>query len=269
MVVAFAVVALAAVAYTKIVHEPFDKKVKSYKAKIGRFESQVTELKTRFPVLEEQRKKIQALEEEHGKLIDAIKEVEKKLPPKKEASQLVGEFTRLAREAKLLSIRQKTIVKDGYNKIFIEIKLAAPYPAAIAYISRLESISPFLRVEEADINESKGKTFEEGGAPVRVVISSILGEATLEQALRADDSARTPEVKRDILESTAKPVSVLNEKDFKLEGVTFTEHSPTAIINGEVFRVGSEVKGYTVKQILPGSVVMSDGGGDHLLTLNP
>jgi len=264
---AFLVTAVLVV-YLKAVHEPFSKTVHGYSAKVKKYESQLLDIRTKFPPVEEQRKKISALKNECEKLLEQITEVEKKLPPKKGTSQLIGEFTRLAKEARLLSIRQKSMVKDGYNKIFIEIKLAAPYPTAIAYISRLESISPFLRVEEVDINETKGKSFEEGGAPVRIVVSSILGEAPLEQALKADESLKTPEVKRDILASTAKPMASLNEKDFRLEGITFTEDTPTVIINGEVFRVDSEVKGYRVKKIMPGSVILTDGMEDQLLTLN-
>ena len=90
----------------------------------------------------------------------------------------------------------------------------------------------------------------------------------MEQALKADESLKTPEVKRDILASTAKPMASLNEKDFRLEGITFTEDTPTVIINGEVFRVDSEVKGYRVKKIMPGSVILTDGMEDQLLTLN-
>lgn len=262
------VLAAAALVYVKVVHEPFSRKADSYRSRLKKYEAQLIDLQTKFPPVEQQRRKIEALKSECEKLLQQIAEVEAKLPPKKETSQLIGEFTRLAKEARLLSIRQKTVIKDGYNKIFIEIKLAAAYPDAIAYIARLETISPFLRVEEVDINESKGKSFEEGGAPVRVVVSSILGEAPLEQAIRADDTAKTPDVKRDILTSSAKPMANLSEKDFRLEGITFTEESATAIINGEVFRVDSEIKGLRVKKIMPGSVVLTDGMEDHLLTLN-
>lgn len=268
LIVAAGVAVIAVVAYLKIVHEPFNRKVDSYQSKLKRYETQLAELSTTFPPVEQQRKKIEELKLECEKLLEEIAEVEKNLPPKKETSHLIGEFTRLAKQARLLSIRQKTMVKDGYNKIFIEIKLAAPYPVAIAYIARLESISPFLRVEEVDINETKGKAFADGGAPVRIVVSSILGEAPLGQALTADDQAKTPEVKRDILASSAKPLVSLSEKDFRLEGITFTEEMPTAIINGEVFRVDSEVKGYKIRKIMPGSVILTDGTEDHLLTLN-
>jgi Tfp pilus assembly protein PilO len=259
---------VAIIAYAKIVHEPFSRQVGSYRSKIKKYESQLLDLQTKFPPVEQQRKKIEVLKAQCEKLLAQIAEIEKKLPPKKQTSQLIGEFTRLAKEARLLSIRQKTMIKDGYNKIFIEVRLAAPYPVAIAYISRLESISPFLRVEEVDINESKGKTFEEGGAPVRVVISSILGDAPIEQAMKANEEEKTPDVKRDILASSARPMAELSEKDFRLEGITFTEDAATAIINGEVFRVNSEIKGYTVKKIMPGSVILTDGTEDHLLTLN-
>ena len=149
----------------------------------------------------------------------------------------------------------------------IEVNLSANYPDVIYYISRVESISPFLKVEEMDINEAKAKTSEEGGAPARLVVSSLLGDSAPDSFLKADEAEPAP-VKRDILISKTKPVEHLNDKDFKLEGITFNSNTPTAIINGDVFRVDQEIKGFKVKKILPDSVVLTDGFSDHVLQLH-
>ena len=61
----------------------------------------------------------------------------------------------------------------------------------------------------------------------------------------------------------------MQDSKFALEGITFNERNPSAIINGDVYVAGSELAGYKVKKILADSVVLSDGVEDHLLSLKP
>ena len=267
IILAGLVAALAFVAYMKIIREPFLKSVEAQKVRIKKYQFQITELRSKKPPLDEHRVKIVSLTRECERMTSEIETIEKKMPLRKDTSQLIGEFTRLATRAKLVAIRQKTVTQEGYNRILIEVTLSATYPDAIYYISRIESISPFLRVEEVEINESKGKSVEEGGAPVRLVVSSLLGDAAQSASLKASEEEPKP-VKRDILISKTKPVETLHEKDFKLEGITYNSQTPTAIINGDVFRVDGEIQGLKVKQILPDSVVLTDGFQDHVLKLN-
>lgn len=254
--------------YMKMVHEPFSKKVESSKMRIKRAESQLAELKINTPFVDIQKQKIKSLNVECERLTGQISEIEKKLPSNRETSQLIGEFTRLAKEAKLVSIRQKTTAEGGYSRVFIEVKLNASYPNAINYIGKVESISPFIRVEEVDINESSGKSIEDGGAPVRVVFSSLLGDSSIFEVLRANDKMEDLPVKRDILVSTSKPVVALSEKEFRLEGITYNDAFPTAIINGDVVRVDSDIKGYKVKKIGENSVILTNSIEDFVLKLN-
>ena len=267
VIAGLAVVILFSV-YAKLIHEPFAKKAQSSKMRIKKAESQLAELKVKYPPADIQREKIKSLSVECEHLTDQVSRVEKKLPSGKETSQLIGEFTRLAKEAKLISIRQKTAPENGYNRIYIEVKLNSSYPNAINYVGRVESISPFIRVEEVEINESTGKTIDEGGAPVRIVFSSLLGESSIFEVLKANDEAGNVTVKRDILISSAKPVQSLNEKEFKLEGITFNASTPTAIMNGDVVRVDSDVKGYKVKKILEDSIVLTNDIEDFVIKMN-
>lgn len=254
--------------YMKVMNKMFAKTVDSYKAKIKRAELKLNEIKLKSTPVEKQKEKILSLGVECDRLLAEITELEKTLPSKREASQLIGEFTRLAKEAKLVSIRQKLVEQKGYNQIFIEVKLNASYPDAIGYITQIESISPFLRVEEIDISEAKSKSTEAGGTPVRFVVSSLLGDKSIHQELKAKKLEAPVTVKRDILASSDKPIKQLDEKEYRLEGVTYNASSPTAIINGEVFRIDSEINGMKVKQILPDKVILTDGRDDHLLKMN-
>lgn len=259
------IIAVVFAVYFKLIQQPFAKEINYYKNKIKKAEKQFQELSGKYPTVESQQKRIDELNADCDRLLKQITEIEKQLPSKQETSQLIGEFTRLAQEAKLISIRQKTASKDGYNRIFVEIRLNAPYAAAIHYISRIESISPYIKIEEVAIDESKGKRSEEGGPPVRVVVSWILGDTSVEQVLKAKEIDKTLPVGRDILVSKSKPVVELDKSDIKLEGITFNPDNPTVIINGEVFRTGSEVKGMKIKEIKRDGVVLNDGVDDHFV----
>ena len=254
-------------AYMRMIHMVFSKSKEAQLTRIKKYNTQIKELNSKLPALDEQKARIDSLNKDCERMTEEVNKIEMKMPLRKDTSQLIGEFTRLANRAKLISIRQKVATQEGYNRILIEVTLNASYPEAIYYISRIESISPFLRVEEVDINDSKGKSAEEGGAPVRLVVSSLLGDTAPDNVLKASEEELKP-VKRDILISKTKPVEKLNEKDFKLEGITYNSIMPTAILNGEVFRVGAEIKGLKVKQILPDQVVLTDGSHDHVMNLN-
>ena len=55
--------------------------------------------------------------------------------------------------------------------------------------------------------------------------------------------------------------------EFKLDGITFRAQSPTAIINGDVVKIGSQIQGLTVKEIRPDSVVLIEGKEERVLSL--
>ncbi len=253
--------------YWRLVQEPMAKQVVSYKAQIRKSQKQLKDLVTKEPQDVEISGKIQVLEEEDARLSDQIGSLEKQIPSRFNMSQLVGEFARLAKEIKLDSVKQRITKEQGYSRIFLEVKFYSTYLNAIKYIAAVESISPFLRVEEMEILEPKGKTIELGGSPVRLLVSCLLSDNPEGSVLKATQKLDPQAGQRDILASNARPAAALDESKFTLEGITFDAKNPTAIINGDVFQTNSEVGGYKVKKILSDSVVLSDGIEDHLLSL--
>lgn len=253
--------------YWRVVHEPMSKRVMSYKTQIRKSQAQLKDLMSKQPQDKEIAEKIQGLEEEDGRLSGQIELLEKKIPSQFNSVQLVGEFTRLAKEIKLDSVKQRIAKEQGYSRIFLEVKFYSTYLNAIKYIAAIESISPFLRVEEMEILEPKGKTIELGGSPVRFLVSCLLSDNPDGGVLKADPDQRDFPEQRDILASNARPAEILAESKFILEGITFDPKNSSAIINGDVFQVNSEVGGYKVKKILSDSVVLSDGIEDHWLSL--
>lgn len=252
--------------YMKFVNEPVSKKVDGYKSQVERSEAQLRDLETKQPQDTELAIKIKGIIQEESKLSEEIEGLEKMVPSRLYTSQLVGELTRLAKEVKMESIKQKIAKEQAYSRIFLEVKFYSTYLDAVKYLASIESISPFLRVEEMEILEPAGKTVELGGAPVRLVVSCLLTDSASTPSLKASD-VPVISMKRDILTSSSKQAQALSDAKFTLEGITFDLRNPTAIINGDVYQVNSELGGYKVKKILADSVVLNDGVEDHLLNL--
>ena len=211
---------------------------------------------------------MQSLSSEEKSLSQELSVLETKIPSRFNMAQMVGEFTRLAKEVKLESVKQRVVKDQGYSRIFLEVKFYATYLDAIRYLASVETVSPFLKVEEMEILEPKGKTIELGGSPVRLLVSCLLSDSPEGGMLKASDVSGLS-ISRDILASTSRPTQLLEESKFALEGITFDSKNPTAIINGEVYQVSGEIGGYKIKKILPDTVVLSDGVEDHLLSLRP
>ena len=265
-----AVVALGAAVlfgvYSKAFREPMSKSVLTYQTQIKKSEAQLNDLKTKAPQDEELKEKIQSLKDETDKMTAQIDSLEENVPSTFGLTQLVGEFTRLANDVKLESVKQRVVKEQNYSRVFLEVKFYSNYANAIHYLASLETLSPFLKLEEMEMLEPKGKSVELGGAPVRLLMSCLLSDKEEGLPLKAADVAPPP-ASRDILSSSERPQTELEDTRFKLQGISFNLKNPTAIINDDVYAVGAEIGGLTVKKILPDSVVLSDGSQDHVLNL--
>lgn len=259
-------VAIGFFIYLQAVYKPLSRKINRDKFQVEKSQSKLDKLRMKSGPTTQQRETIRSLQAECRDLLEKITEIEKTFPGKEEASELLAELTRQARGLKLISIEQETKPDGKYSKIFVEFKFYAPYQAIVNYIKRLESISPFLLVEELDISESKGKMVI-GGAATRLVLSSLLGQAPGSQKIKAEAGIRPLEVARDIFVSKVKPVAVVRKVDLKLEGITYSPGKSTAIINSEVIREGTEISNLIVTEIRRDAVILTGERTEQILTI--
>lgn len=255
-------------AYLNFFYFPTAKKIAAFKSKIAKAQARVQDLQAGAPAVEEQRKRVKALDQAMQELTAKIEEREKVLPSKRNLSQLLGEFTRLAKGFELDSIRQRMDLGEDYSRVFAEIVFRAGYQDTVDYVKKVESISPLLRVEELEVREPRSKQAKGPGAETRLLVSVLLGERSVEQALKADEAQTREPLARDIFVSKTRPAAAVEEEpSLKLEGITYASKAATAIINGEVVREGSAVGSFTVKRIMMTSVVLADKGGEYILNV--
>jgi len=264
-VIVLAVMAALAV-YYNMIYMPLSRNTKTYISQTERLNKQLLTIETQHPEIQARLERIEAKEAEEKKTLDEIEEMENRLPSKKATSRLISEFTRLAKNIKIDSIRQKIDKGDEYFRIFVEIQFDASFNDIFRYIERIETISPFLKVEELEINEPRSRKKEKGGL-IRLVISSLLGDVPFSEQLKAKElekGAVSSEL-RDIFVSQVRPEATKTKIDMKLEGITYNEDVATGIINGEVVKEGSVIDGYTVKKILFDKITLTDGIEKYVL----
>lgn len=253
--------------YYNLSYKPLERNINTYKLQNEKLAARAAEVRAKFPQIDKQKSNLETLNKEYDGLLEEISAIEEELPAKKSVSNLIGELTRLAKGFKLTSIRKRVDEGEDYSRIYIELKFNAAYQETIDYISNLETISPFLKIEELEISQVQRKSAKEKeqATPVRIVLTSLLVETVLGEQLRAKEVKEQSPVARDIFVSKTKPVVPIRKSQLKLEGITYEQQFPTAIINGEVVKIGSVVEEYEVKEILSDRVVVAAGAEEHVL----
>lgn len=272
LAVAFVVV-ISVVFYHRFVYKPLKKNIDTYKFQIQKISTRLDELKYQFPKLDEKKEGLRKQEAENLRIINRISDMEKIIPAKQDTSRLISEITRKATGFELASIQQRMDEGDIYSRLYIELAFNAQYKELINFIDGIGAVSPFLKVEEMSISEDTGKS-KKGGLAASILLSCLLQEEKVTDWISSNKTAggAISIDARDIFKSSAKPVVVDKTKEkeraaIKLEGITYTTWSQTAIINDNVVRIGSEVDGYKVKDIGPYAVTLTDGVEDITLTI--
>lgn len=252
--------------YYNMICKPLLRNSRTYMIQTERLRKQLTEIKMRNPKVETGMKRIEQEKEEGEKLLAKIEALENKLPSKRATSNLIAELTRLAKDIKIDSIRQKIDKGEEYSRIFVEIRFDSPYNEMVDYIQKIETISPFLKIEELEIIEPR-KRKKESDTIMRLVVSSLLGDVPFSSQLKAKEIGKTSSDLRDIFVSKVLPESATVKIDMKLEGITYGSEISTAIIDGDVVKEGSIIKNYTVNKIMYDKVILTDGVEEFILKI--
>ena len=251
--------------YYNILYKPVVKNIATYQLQNEKLKARIFEIEAKFPRIDEQKRDLRSLNDEFNSTLGVIAAWENQVPAKKSVPSLIGELTRLAKGFKLISIRKKIDDGENYSRIYVELKFNASYQDTINYIRKLETISPFLKVEALEISQVNAKSGRGTATPVRIVLTSLLGDITFSELMKAKEVTEVSSQMRDIFVSKTKPVTPIRKSKLKLEGITYDSKLPTAIINGEVIKEGDEVAEYRVKEILADKVIVIDGVEEHVL----
>ncbi len=263
LVVAFIAVVFFSI-YFKFIYRPLSNATKSYRLESQKIGNQLKEMKAKLPKTDNRGEEIIALKNEKEAYSRELEKIKSKMPSRGNISGLIGEFSRQAKEIELTSIRQNIETSQERPHLYVEMKFKAPYRKALNYINRLESISQLLKITKAEF-ESLGKNSPR--ILSQMVFSLPLSNQSTNINFKAKETETLLPKNESIFTSGKAQIAQEKTKDFQLGGITFNSRKPTAIINGEVVGIGSMVEGFKVEEILPKSVILTDGSQKHRLTI--
>ncbi|MCF7870172.1 MAG: hypothetical protein K9M01_03545 [Candidatus Omnitrophica bacterium] len=263
LVIAFAAVIFFS-GYFKFIYSPLSAGIKNYRVKIKELSGRLKEEKLKLPKADSRGDEILALEIEKESYSQKLKEIKSKMPSQGNISGLIGEFSHQAKGIELLSLRQKIESKGKQPRLFIEMKFRAPYKNSVNYINRLETISPLLKINKAELT---GSDKTDSQLVSQMVFSIPVSNSETNTEFRAKKIKPLFLEEKNVFGMAGEELAEAKTKDFQLDGITFNFRKPTAIINGKVVTIDSRVDGFRVKKIVPESVVLTDGEREFSLVI--
>jgi Tfp pilus assembly protein PilO len=226
-----------------------------------------------MPDTQRQRQELKKLEEEAGLLRDKVSRAEEGLPGAGQVPQVLSGLIRRAQAlgVEIASLKQEFKEgRSGFVRLYVDLKFTCAFEKAAAFIAEVENFLPFARIEEMEIEQSR----EDNARMVTAVLRlcAVLDTAKGKQG-QLPVAVRPPSAKE------AKPgkspftprfiVEKINKKKFVLTGITYRGdgRESSAIINGNIVRVGSQIEGAGVEKILPDAVVLNNGAESYPVKL--
>ncbi len=246
------------------VYRPQQRLLADYRQEIVSLKNRQLDLKARIPDVESQRKLLERERNALNVLTDELKNLEAELPQQDSLPTLLGELIRQTRGdlVEFRSIKPMEVgEKEAYDRMNIEMQLTADFSGLLNYSRRLETIFPFMTINEVAMQESSQERFSR--LDIKLVVSTLLNDKTTGGGIR--------ELKKDLafeavifennpfVSSVFQKTSLAEDQDYQISGIIYQGQTPTVIINDEVFTVGDYLDGYQVEKIMRNSVILSDG----------
>ena len=201
-----------------------------------------------------------------------ISDIESKLIGSSQQQQLLTEVIKNAQDLELDLESVKEDIKEereGFVRLYIDLKFASNYKKVLTYIRSLESISSFVKIEEVGLDQSKSEPLATVEASLK--LSALLsyapnnqGQFSSVKVAQADMDAlkRSPFTPRFITER-------IKRKKLKVTGITFRNNQTdsTAIIDGKIVKIGDQVEGTKIESILFNAVIIDNGVEKEVLKL--
>ena len=158
--------------------------------------------------------------------------------------------------------------KPGFSRLILEIIFEARYEEMLNYIHRVEQISPYVKLEDMKISQAKTdpRTLVSANLRLNAILASHLDAQSTLSAVCSQNAIDRLIVARNPLTPSIKTLGK-KIRNLKLLGITYNPLGveSSAIINDSVVKVGDEIEGQKVQQIMADSVVLNDGLEDYTL----
>ena len=249
--------------YLKLFLKPTREKITRLKKQQEENEKRRQSLLSQFPDVAKAMLELEDFQQKINKMKGQSVDVEAKLLNARQVPGLLTELVKSSQElsVELQSVKQKLeLDREGFSRLQLELSFESNYENAVNYIKKTEEISPYLKIGQIDLAQSKND-------PRNLVNVSLRLEAIL--ALTENTQAELPlpslleqgeklKISRSPLKPWLSPASTKKER-LKLIGITYRLNGSTAIINDTVVKTGDEIEGQKVESILADSVIINNG----------
>lgn len=109
-----------------------------------------------------------------------------------------------------------------------------------------------------------------GESDIALTLATLLGEteAVRPEEIKEPEQVLPLKIERSPFTSKFRPAQEGKKlEEFRLLGIISSGKQPTAVINDEVYKIGDIIGNKKVKQILPDTVILTDGRESTVLTL--
>ena len=267
----FILVVMLAV-FMQMFYKPMRRELSQAITKRNKLAKDIEEIQEVSPDIMKQESSIETIKNEVNTLHDQIATMEVKLPGTHDVNTFLGLISRVASRCDLLSLKHEIDREGQYPILSIELEFSAPFKETLECLYQIESLGDFLTINELNITMKTDK--EKRGIVTSFVASVLLKETSsaLAQTKNYQFVVNShPEypftVERSIFSTPKQLASVAPQTDLKLEGITYSEKNPLAIINNEMVMIDSNVDGFKVKDILLDRVILDRNGEEYILKL--
>ncbi|MFH0855795.1 MAG: type 4a pilus biogenesis protein PilO [Candidatus Omnitrophota bacterium] len=264
---------LAASFYFALFLKPALNDISKMRKKLQENQNQLGLLDSQLPSSATASQEIEAIRREIKELKLHISDIESKLIGASQEQYLLAEVIKNAQSlgVDLESVKEDVKEdKEGFGRLYIDLEFSSDYGKAVTYIKRIESISPFVRMDEMRLGQSKNDLLSTINVSLR--LSALLSYASNNRG-QLSLSAKEPGADDGVLKrSPFTPKFVVDKtkrKKLKVTGIAYRESgaSSTAIINGLIVKAGDQVDWAKIERILPNSVVINSGAEKEVLKL--
>ena len=256
-----AVVATGLFTYLRIL-EPWTQQAGKTAAERKTLQQQISKLRESLAAFDNERQQLQQQREAILGRREELGRLERQMVSAEDLGQLVGE---LARQGEGLSIAFESITQDVNTgeerpEVTIDLAFSASFNSAVNYLRRIEHLSPYLAVTKLEIGEAKEAQQGDTQSIVATLTSPLRNTPGGGQFHTDPKMLPSPvKISRSPFRIESKRNKEISKEEYRLTGITWRGPSSTAIINDEVMRVGDHVREMRITQILPNSVILSDG----------
>ncbi len=266
----FLVPAVIWACYYRKVYKPRQSEVRRLRTSILAMQREIFKAEDELPQIDLEVKKLRQIQARCEGIGREIVSCQRKFPGRSEIPSLIRLLAGGADKGlELVCMRADELKKhDFYRELPIRISFISDYAGLLKYLRRLELLSPLIKVSNLHLS-SDGASIN-----TNLVVGVILGEADSGEVKLPEivSAAPLPKGIHDPFVSVAGKDSQASEARkspaLRLQGIIWGgEELKTAVINGEVLRVGQRIDDKELVEIRKDGVLLREGDKETFLLL--